>query len=599
MTSSLYAVPAALNADAYKSGHKAQYPEGMTAIMQNMTPRSDKYFDTPLTKDGVIFFGLQRFCKDYLVDHWNASFFNRPKDEAVSEALMIMNGMIMGAPVQREHWEALHDLGYLPVAVDALPEGTLVPMKVPMFTFQNTNFQFAWVAGYLEDAFSNENWKATTIATIAFHYKRILTKWADKNCDDRSHIPYQAHDFSLRGLSGMNDGAFNSMGHLTSFMGTDNFAAVYTAKRTYAQSMEVNEIACTIAATEHTVMCANIALERHGLSSNTLSEDELLAIAETKTMNHLLTEVYPTGFLSVVGDTNDYWHTIGTKLANLRDIIVNRDGKLVVRPDSGIPYYVICGYKAVEFENAKALILRKMDVQRYGSITVESIKQASALPSLASGFDILRQAGYELIVEGEDFDGANTLNLETSEIRWMTTEEINGSIRTFANLFGTTNNSKGFKVLPPYIGLIYGDSITMKLADKILGRLDEMGFAASNVVFGVGSFTYQFITRDTFGFAVKGTACETSELGYLPLAKDPITDRGLKKSAKGCTQVVAGLDGKPKLLDGLNFSEYEDVLWSDGVEVKSLLKPIFIDSRILEQNFQTLKEIRDLVDSQL
>ncbi|MBI9911578.1 DUF5598 domain-containing protein, partial [Escherichia coli] len=299
MTKSLYAVPAGLNADAYKSGHVYQYPSATEYLMFNLTPRSDKWFNSPLAIDGVVAFGIQRFVKDYLIDHWNATFFERDKKEAIDEILEVMNGVLGKDAIGREHWEALHDLGYLPVEVYAVEEGTVVPMRVPMIVFQNTVSGFHWVAGYLEDAFSAEIWKACTIATIALHYKRICKKWADLTCDNDLHLPYQCHYFAMRGMSGFTDDAFNAVGHLTSFKGTDSFPAVYTAKRIYGQSYPISDIGSSVPATEHSVMCANIAWE----GGNELIEEERRFKGELQTFRRFLTETYPTGIASIVSDT--------------------------------------------------------------------------------------------------------------------------------------------------------------------------------------------------------------------------------------------------------------------------------------------------------
>lgn len=553
---SLYASPAGLNADAYKSGHRTQYPEGTEFLFFNMTARSDKYLNTPLEKDGIIAFGIKRFCEDYLRDHWNNSFFKRPKQEVVDEILTVMNGVLGEGAIGREHWEELHDLGYLPIAVDAVPEGTLLPIKVPMVAFMPTHKRFAWVAGYLEDAFSNELWKATTIATVAFNSRRIAEEWAAKTCDDNGHIPWQFHDFALRGLSGMNDGALNSLGHLTSFKGTDNFSAVYTAKRVYGEGMSVSDIGNSVPATEHSVMTANIAVNIDKIFGKNadLRSDFQRFDGELETFRHFNVDLYPTGILSMVGDSYNYWLTIGTLAAQLKDVIMARDGKLVFRPDSGNPFHVVCGYKAIEFENAKSLIIKRMKADNWGDLAIETVAETTEMKNLPY-HSWLREDGYELIVDREDFDGADTLNLETLEQRWMPTEEINGSLRTLWDTFGGTKNSKGYKLIDPHVGLIYGDSITMQLADEIFARMDEMGFASSNIVFGVGSYTYQYITRDTLGFAVKATYLTLSDGKEIMLSKEPVTDMGLKKSAKGCVLPVLE-DGKIIAVDELSHDEY-------------------------------------------
>lgn len=558
----LYGSPASLNADAYKSGHIYQYPKGTEFLAFNMTPRSDKYLNTPNFKDGVIVWGIKRFCQDYLRDHWNETFFNQPKDKVVDMTLRIMNGVLGEGAIGREHWEALHDLGYLPIAVDAVPEGTLLPIKVPMLTFMPTHPDFAWVAGYLEDAFSNELWKATTIATVAFHNRRIAEKWAKETCDNNFHIPWQFHDFALRGLSGMNDGAFNSTGHLTCFKGTDNFAAVYTLDRVYGEGMEVSEIGNSVPATEHSVMTANIAAQAKLMfGKNYLDSDFQRYEAEREVFRNLMVDTYPTGILSLVSDSYNYWRTIGTIANDLREVILGRDGKLVFRPDSGNPFYVVCGYKAIEFENARAWIVKRMsgNPKYFGELTYEQAKTCDKMEHLP-GLDLLRrEGGYELIVDGETFDGAETLNLETMQKVWMSTEEINGSIKTLWNIFGGTTNEKGFKLLDEHVGLIYGDSITMDLADRIFGRLAEMGFASSNIVFGVGSFAYQYNTRDTLGFAVKATDILIGE-DEIFLCKEPITDMGLKKSAKGCVLAAHDVDGNIVAVDQLTKERYLEIL---------------------------------------
>lgn len=590
---SLYASPASLNADAYKSGHINQYPEGTEFLFFNMTARSDKYLNTPLAKDGIIVWGIKRFCEDYLRDHWNETFFNRPKKEVVDLTLQIMNGVLGAGAIGREHWEALHDLGYLPIAVDAVPEGTLLPIKVPMLAFMPTIPGFAWVAGYLEDAFSNELWKATTIATVAFHNRRIAEEWSAKTCDNNGHIPWQFHDFALRGLSGMNDGALNATGHLTCFKGTDNFAAVYTAHRVYGEGMEVSEIGNSVPATEHSVMTANIAVnigKMFGKNADTNDSFQRYD-AEKETFRSLMVDTYPTGILSLVADSYNYWLTIGHLAAQLKPVIMARDGKLVFRPDSGNPFYVVCGYKAIEFENAKAWVLKRMqgNPTLFGELTFTQAKTCKEMKHLPCLDLLRREGGYEMIVDRETFDGAETLNLETLQQMWMTTEEINGSIRTLWNTFGGTINQKGFKLLDEHVGLIYGDSITMELAGRIFLRMAEMGFASSNIVFGVGSFAYQYNTRDTLGFAVKATDLCTADQEIF-LSKEPITDMGLKKSAKGCVLPVYE-NGQIVALDQLTYGQYE----SKVAMGETLFEPFFTNGRCV--NTDNLKTIRQRIDS--
>lgn len=593
MTKSLYAVPAGLNADAYKSGHVYQYPSATEYLMFNLTPRSDKWFNSPLAIDGVVAFGIQRFVKDYLIDHWNATFFERDKKEAIDEILEVMNGVLGKDAIGREHWEALHDLGYLPVEVYAVEEGTVVPMRVPMIVFQNTVSGFHWVAGYLEDAFSAEIWKACTIATIALHYKRICKKWADLTCDNDLHLPYQCHDFAMRGMSGFTDDAFNAVGHLTSFKGTDSFPAVYTAKRIYGQSYPVSDIGGSVPATEHSVMCANIAWE----GGNGLVEEERRFKGELQTFRRFLTETYPTGIASIVSDTYNFWRTVSEILPALRKEIMERDGKLVIRPDSGDPVHIVTGYKAIHLECAKKAYYEHLSKLEASDTMLNAVLNMK-LENISYGIaGWLLSEGYEMVVDREDFEVADTVMLKnaymvgSANVVTRPVAEIDGAIKTLYNIFGGTINSKGFKVLDEHIGLIYGDSITLERANEILKRLYEMGFASSNVVFGVGSYTYQYMTRDTFAFAVKATLASIGGKEIM-LAKDPKTDSGVKKSAFG--GVVPMWDGENlKAVDGYGFQSFADALEHPACA----LRLVFSDSE--QYGYTTLGDIRNNIDKQL
>lgn len=593
MSKSLYAVPAGLNADAYKASHIYQYPSATQYLMLNLTPRGDKWFNTPLETDGVVAFGIQRFVKDYLVDHWNATFFERDKKEAVDEILEVMNGVLGADAIGREHWEELHDLGYLPVAVYSVEEGTIVPMRVPMIVFKNTVEGFHWVAGYLEDAFSAEIWKACTIATIALHYKRICKSWADKTCDNDFHLPWQCHDFAMRGMSGLTDDAFNAVGHLTSFKGTDSFPAVYTAKRAYGQFMTVSDIGNSVPATEHSVMCANIAWE----GGNELIEEERRFKGELQTFRRFLTETYPTGIASVVSDTYNFWRTVSVILPELRKEIMERDGKLVIRPDSGDPVHIVTGYKSIHLECVKRAYYEHLSKLEASDTMLNAVPNME-LENINYGIaGWLLSEGYEMVVDREDSGVAETVMLEnaymvgSANVVTRPVAEIDGAIKTLYNIFGGTINSKGFKVLDEHIGLIYGDAITLERANEILKRLYEMGFASSNVVFGVGSYTYQYMTRDTFAFAVKATLANIGGKEIM-IAKDPKTDSGVKKSAFG--GVAPMWDGdKLKAVDGFGFAEFESVLDNP----QCALKLVFCDSQ--PYGYVNLRDVRNIIDRQL
>ena len=166
-----FKVLAPLNLDAYKNSHRKQYSPYTEVVYSTWTPRKSRMSGV----DKVVFFGLQYFIKDYLIESFNETFFKRPKDEVIAEIKECMKNYL--GDEDTSHWEELHDLGYLPLKICALPEGTLTPIRVPMFTIENTLPQFYWLTNFIETILSNEIWKPMTSATIALEYRKILDKF--------------------------------------------------------------------------------------------------------------------------------------------------------------------------------------------------------------------------------------------------------------------------------------------------------------------------------------------------------------------------------------------------------------------------------------
>jgi nicotinamide phosphoribosyltransferase len=479
--------------DGYKTGHHQQYPKGTTLVYSNFTPRSNKY--APKGCDQLVSFGQQMVMKQ-IHESFEKDFFSKPKDEVCGEMKRELS-MYLGTDYDVSHFEALHDLGYLPIAVKALPEGTLVPIKVPVLTIYNTHPDFYWVTNYLETILSNLLWKPMTSATIAHTYRKVLTKWQEKTDAERGwFIDWQGHDFSMRGMDSVEAVISSGLGHLTSFLGSDSLPTIYGARKFYGAT----DVVCgSVNATEHSVMCAGS------------KEDEV------GTFRRLL-ETYPTGILSVVSDTWDLWKVCTEHIVTLKEEILARDGKLVIRPDSGDPVDILCGW---------------------------------------SGFD----------PEGESEEAKNE-------------PQNKGVIELLWDVFGGTINEQGYKVLDSHIGAIYGDSITIDRANEICARLEAKGFASTNVVLGIGSFTYQYNTRDTFGFAMKATYVEVNGEGR-EIFKDPITDDGTKKSATGLLHVTKHNENGYMLVD--------KVSWEN--EANGELQTIYKDGQF--ENQTTLTEIRE------
>lgn len=476
--------------DGYKCGHHMQYPKGTTLVYSNFTPRSNKY--APKGCDQLVSFGQQMVVKQ-IHEAFDKDFFSKPKDEVCGEMKRELS-IYLNTDYDVSHFEALHDLGYLPIVVKTIEEGSLVPMRVPVLTIYNTHPDFFWVTNYLETIISNLLWKPMTSATIAHTYRKALTSWQEKTDAERAwFIDWQGHDFSMRGLDSIDATISSGLGHLTSFSGSDSLPAIFGARKFYG---ETGFVAGSVNATEHSVMCAGSKEDEVGTFRN-------------------LMETYPTGILSIVSDTWDLWKVCTEHIVTLKEEILARDGKVVIRPDSGDPVDIICGDITIAVEN--------------GGIETPASK---------------------------------------------------GVIELLWDVFGGTINEQGYKVLDSHIGAIYGDSITIDRANEICRRLEAKGFASTNIVLGVGSFTYQFNTRDTFGFAMKATYVEVNGEAR-EIFKDPITDDGIKKSAKGLLSVFQNeYDGAYQLHDQCDWKK----------EASGELQTIYKDGEFFNQT--TLTKIR-------
>ena len=499
---------AATVTDGYKIGHGTMYADGTEKVYSNLTPRHDKIYLRNCTEfyDGnLVFVGVQGAVQE-IKEMWDETFFNKPKEKVISKFATRMAGYLGGEVAATSQLTELHDLGYLPLEFKALPEGSLVPMGIPVITVTNTVPSAFWLVNYLETVISDLTWKTATNATIAREYKKICQHFAEITGTDDFSVSIQCHDFSMRGMSGPEDAARSGFAHLTSFIGTDTLPAMDYAEDYYdAEGL----IAISVPATEHAVATNNILNIENSLNHDMASRLE----AEQIFMEDLITRKFPTGIVSYVADSFDFWSVVTEILPNLKEIILSREsngvapGKLVIRPDSGDPVKVVCGDPDAEMGSA----------------------------------------------------------------------EHKGAIECLWETFGGTLTDKGYKLLDSHIGLIYGDSITTKRALEILTRLEQKGFASGNVVFGVGSYTYQCNTRDTFGFAVKATYSIVNGT-QVNIYKDPKTD-SKKKSAKGLLKVE-------KVGDTLVLKDQV----SEEEEKTGELQTIFKDGQIF--NRTTIDEIR-------
>ena len=476
---------ALLLSDTYKQCHDRMYPTGLTKLVSYWVPRKSMLE----TQNKMVFFGLQAFIKEYLIEYFNDNFFALTKDEVLELYTDSMDIQIVKENYDLDKIIKLHSLGYLPLQIRALPEGTLVPMSIPCIEITNTHDDFAWLVQWIECILQVELWKPCCHATIGYMYRQIADRWYEKTVEN---IPSSmaCADFGMRGMSCMDEATRCSASWLISFDKTSTIPAINYIDKYYSADCKNNRFGIGTVSTEHSVMGANYSIDG----------DEVTFV------KRLLNELYPNTSFSMVSDTYDYWNMVNNILPQVKDDVMNHNGKLLIRPDSG---------------------------------------------------DIV------------------DISVKTVEKLW--------------EIFGGTVNFKGYKVLDPHIGIIYGDGCTLSNVDTIWSELEKRGFAANCIAYGVGAFCFSAIvengklivaTRDTFGIAMKATYGVINGK-KLMIYKDPKTDTSkLKKSHKGCCEVYTDENGELMCRDEL-------LEMSDN----TLLKTVFENGELVRED--TFLDIRE------
>ena len=315
-----------LKTDVYKLAHSLLYPKGLTKIYSTLIPRRNDYF--PYDNHMTVF-GYQMFIESRLIEDFDENFFNLDKDTVESQ---LHEGIdhVLGKEVSNKiipKMMSLWKLGHLPVKIKALDEGTQVPMGVPVLTIESTNDEFPWIANYLETMLLSDTFVTSTGATIARQFRLIGKKYADKTADDSGYLDYQFHDFSERGQHGNDAAILSGISHLTSFKGSDVIQApLALAKYYYGNIKDLGSLSASVVASEHSVMEA--------LGGSYEDSDPLQSTNNQIKVYKELIKNNPNGVLSLVSDTYDYWEVINTVLPTLKDDILARNGKMVIRPDS-------------------------------------------------------------------------------------------------------------------------------------------------------------------------------------------------------------------------------------------------------------------------
>lgn len=480
---------AILLSDTYKQCHPRMYPDDIERLVSYWVPRRSMF---PEQLDEMVWFGFNAFLIQYLRDCFNDYFFNLPREAVAEEYRRIMNIQIGESNYDLDRILDLYDLGYLPLDIRALPEGTKVPMGVPCIEITNTHPNFAWVAQWVECILQSELWKPCFHATIGDKYYEVAKYYYDKTVDDM--VPEMAcADFGMRGMSGIEEAIKCSAAWMLSFNKTSTIPAIDYIEDNYNIDCQKEGIGLGGVSVEHSVVAAWYALYDN----------------EESLIEKLLTRDYPNSNISYVADTYDYWNNVEVVIPGLKDVILAHNGKFLIRPDSG--------------------------------------------------------------------------NMVEIAVR---------TVKTLWNHFGGSVNSKGYKVLDPHIGVIYGDGCTLKNVKEVWEALTEAGFAANNIFYGVGAFCFTALvdedkvivgTRDTFGIAMKATYAEIGGK-KVNLFKDPKTDTSkLKKSHKGCI-VVKEENGELSATDGYTFEEARS-------QADNKLVPFFKDGKLL--NPDTFIDIRN------
>lgn len=301
--------------DFYKAVHAEMLPKNITKSVSYFTPRMSR-----VKRWGkVVMFGLQGFIKTYLIDYFNEEFFDKPFEEIIYEYKRIMDASLGKDTYKIDKIENLHKLGYLPIEIVALPEGTIVPMHVPMFGITNTHKDFAWLPQALESLISAEMWHPMLAATVGKTYRDIVNYYYDLTCDDSIPKSKALGAFDFRGEECLESAVKAGAGWCLSFLNTATVPTIPYLEKNYFCDCTKEDVAYGSPSTEHSVMCSNYAIDG----------DEITLL------RRLLTEIYPNTSFSAVLDSYDYWNVINNILPQLKTEIMNHNGCMLMRGDSG------------------------------------------------------------------------------------------------------------------------------------------------------------------------------------------------------------------------------------------------------------------------
>jgi len=456
-----------IDTDAYKLTHPSQYPEGLSRLYSYGESRLGSKFPT------VSWIGIQSIIED----HFLQRVTNDMIEEAEEEAFLTFG---QKGYFQRKTWEKLRDLGYFPMTIKAVPEGTEMPIDNALFSLESDP-KYPWFAPILNsfETTTMHVWYPTTIATNSLYLKRDLLPFYEKTGTPEL-IDIAVNDFGLRGATSSQSGARGGMGHLLHFRGSDNMTASRYIKDVYGFKGR----ALSVWATEHSVATSygpgrgEFDYTHAQLDRAPLDAIVSLVIDSYDTMNYLR---------NVIGSDE------------LKQKIIARLGRTVFRPDSGDPKQVI--------------------------------KEC---------LEILEQ------------------------------------------VFGSTINAKGYKVINHNVGLLQGDGMKRETIIDLFRYITALGWSADNLVVGSGGGLLQEgFNRDTQRFAIKASRGErTDNSGVIhgfDIRKMPKTDTS--KGSKAGFQKVEGMGGSFRTI-GSNDPRYN--------EVNDIMITLYQNGQFNRQKFEDL-----------
>ena len=558
--------------DFYKATHDSQYPKGLTKMVSYYTPRMSRLKDT----NKITFFGLQGFIKEYLIKGFNENFFNRPEYEVVAEYERVLNATLGNGAYESDKIRELHRLGYLPLEISAVPEGTRTAIGVPQIEITNTHPNFVWLVNTIETMLSCTMWHTQVSAEVGYRYYQIVKKYYDLSCDNHVNPRRLLGDFSMRGQQSVESAIKSSAAWCLSFYNTATVPAILWLEDNYNCDCTTDNVAYGAISTEHSVMCSNYAIDGNEITH----------------IRRLLTEIYPHYSFSMVSDSYDYWNLVEKILPHLKNEIMTHDGCLSIRGDSGDPVEIIAGKEIIYLDEGEWKNLKDDPNEFIAEFFERELEKDIQQIFSCNGEYALADITVEWTNERGAWtdckywyvDGYSVKLIENYEL----TSEDKGTVWCLWDIFGGTINNKGYKVLDSHIKAIYGDSITPQRCARIYQRLVNNKFAINNVSLGVGSFSFMCLeedgsfshyTRDTFGIAVKATYAEDANGKPIMIYKQPKA-LSWKKSQKGCCAVA---------LDGQSYTD--EHTRDEVINMPNLLQPVF-QNGILTKEY-TLDEIRD------